>query len=74
MFNITLAGVLGNDVNLIRLTDELFGQIKAYLFTKEAEPEIKILVSDEYTDESWRDKISMFPRGGTASACSPSGC
>lgn len=59
MFNITLAGVLGNDVNLIRLTDELFGQIKAYLFTKEAEPEIKILVSDEYTDESWKDKISI---------------
>ena len=59
MFNVTLAGVLGSDVNLGRLTDELFGQIKAYLFAKETETKIRVFVSDEYTDTSWEEKTKI---------------
>ncbi|MBR5552915.1 MAG: hypothetical protein IKV98_03595 [Clostridia bacterium] len=59
MFNITLAGVLGNDAKLRKTVDEIVGQVKAYIFKKDDVGTIKFFVSDEYSDVSWKEKTDL---------------
>lgn len=59
MFNVLVAGALTDDARLGKYIDELFGQIKAYLFENSNGVSTRVFVSDEYTDSGWNEKICL---------------
>lgn len=59
MFNIALAGELTDDAMLGKKLDELFGQIKAYLYSEKTDADIKFYVEDKYTCEGWKRKTRL---------------
>ena len=63
-FQLALAGCLPEEPGLTRQVDELFGQLKAYLYEHRPDTELRLLVSPSYTGGCWQAHTAGYRRCG----------
>lgn len=62
-FRLALGGFLPDAPAMHRTVDELLGQVKAYLYEKESEVELRLLLSPSYIGGSWPQRLELFGLG-----------